>query len=708
MELAAAGMQQLEVEAPKARILLVDDNADVVRSMTAVLETLGEEILTATTANQALKHLLKCEPAVIVLDVMMPEIDGFQLAAIIRQRERFKHTPIIFLTGLGKEDRHMLQGYQAGAVDYLLKPVDPDVLRAKVRIFVELSKKTELLRRYGEMMRINSNHLEEALNETLRAKSQLEREISERRIAELTRDRLAGQLGAAPDFLAAMAEGAVTVAADGSVLYSNARFSEMVQRDQAELLGLPISSCVAPNHLENFSALLGESGKGRVTAEVDLQSRLGDLIPAQLTLSPFRTADLHATAVVVTDLREQKRREQMLAEGRLAKLVIEHSHSGIAVCDQEGRIILASRRIREISGENPLFRDFDDLLPLEISEHPGNPARRFSAHDVLRGDIHKAIEATLAKDGRLPVSLLVSAGRVESDSGDTLGCVITLLDISERKAVEEVLRRSEKLAAAGRIAGTLAHEINNPLSAVTNLLFLLQNSGLDQAHQHYADLAASELARVSRIARNTLSFYREAASPVPVRLSEVLDSVLELYQQQISAKSLRINKRYRGDCEVHQFPGELRQVFSNLIINAIDALPQDGELLLAIRPRSGNNGALKGASVWVADRGVGIAKEHRERLFEPFFTTKGEKGTGLGLWITHGIVQKQGGHIRVRSSNMPGRSFTVFSVFVRSVSPANSNHNSSANALAASSDNGKLSSQRPSERKRRQKKEKFA
>jgi PAS domain S-box-containing protein len=706
--LAAVGMQKIEVDVPKARILLVDDNADVLRSMNAVLEVLGEEVLTATNANQALKHLLKCEPAVIVLDVIMPEIDGFQLAAIIRQRGRFRHTPIIFLTGLGKEDRHMLQGYQAGAVDYLLKPVDPDVLRSKVRIFVELSKKTELLRRYGDMMRSNSASLEEALNETLRAKSQLEREIAERRIAELSRDRLAGQLGAAPDFLAAMAEGAVTVAGDGSILYSNARFSEMVQRDQADLLGVPISSCIASNQLENFSALLSESVKGRVTAEIELQSRLGDRIPAQLTLSPFRTSDLHATAMVVTDLREQKRKEQMLAEGRLAKLVLEHSHSGIAVCDQEGRIILASRRIREICGENPLFRDFDDLLPLEIMEHPGEPSRRFSAHEVLRGKVHKAIEATFVKDGRFQVSLLVSAGRVESDTGDTLGCVITLLDISERKAVEEVLRRSEKLAAAGRIAGTLAHEINNPLSAVTNLLFLLQNSGLEPSYQHYVDLAASELARVSRIARNTLSFYREAASPVPVRLSEVLDSVLELYQQQITAKSLRVNKRYGNDCEVQQFPGELRQVFSNLIINAIDALPQEGELLLAIRPRNGNNGSLKGANVWVADRGVGIAPENRERLFEPFFTTKGEKGTGLGLWITQGIVEKQGGHIRVRSSNKPRESFTVFSVFVRSVLPAGSNHNSAASAVAAGSSHGDSSTQPTPERKRKQKKEKSA
>lgn len=707
MESLALGLQQIEVEVPKAKILLVDDNADVLRSMTAVLEALDEDILAATNANQALKHLLKTDPAVIVLDVMMPDVDGFQLAAIIRQREKFKHTPIIFLTGLGKEDSHMLQGYQAGAVDYLLKPVDPDVLRSKVRIFVDLSKKTEMLRRYGELMRNNSARLQEALNESLRAKSQLEKEIVDRRTAEISRDRLAGQLGASPDFLAAMAEGAVTVAADGSVLYSNARFSEMIQQSPAELLGSSIVSFVVPDNREAFSALLNEAKKGRVTSEVELQGAHGDPIPTQLTLSPFRTTEIQATAMVVTDLREQRRREQLLAEGRLARLVLEHAHSGIAVCDPDGRIILASRRIREMCGENPHFRNFDQLFPLEVFEHPNDPPTAFSVQSVLDGYTHKAVEAKLVREGQFPLSLLISAGRVESDSGETLGCVITLLDISERKAVEEVLRRSEKLAAAGRIAGTLAHEINNPLSAVTNLLFLLQNSHLDPAHQHYVDLAASELARVSRIARNTLSFYREAASPVPVQLSEVIDSVLELYQQQIAAKSLRISKRYGTDCEVYQYPGELRQVFSNLIINAIDALPLEGELIVAIRPRSNMDGKLKGATVYIADRGAGIPKKHRERLFEPFFTTKGEKGTGLGLWITHGIVQKQGGHIRVRSSVRSGNSWTVFSVFVRSVQPVTQAVIANA-AVAAGETVSVIPSQDNGQRKRKRNKERSA
>lgn len=667
MKSIATAMKVQGIEVPRAKVLVVDDNVDVLRSMIAVLESLGEEILTASNANEALKHLLKAEPAVIVLDVMMPEIDGFQLAAMIRKRERFRHTPIIFLTGLGREDRHMLQGYHAGAVDYLLKPVDPDVLRAKVRIFVELAKKNEMLRRYADLIRANSEELEQALKAALRSNEELEREMLQRRRAEVSRDRLAGQLGAAPDFVAAMAEGAVTLANDGTILYCNARFAEMVCRETSALLGLPVAACIAPEHIEPFDTIFGQSKCARVTAEIEVQTGDGDRVPVQVALSPFASDALQAIAMVVTDLRDRKRNEQLLAEGRLARLMLEHSHSGIAVCDEHGRIVLTSRLIRDIVGENPQFRNFDEVIPLHL-HFPDAPARTFSVRDILEGNEHRTTEVTFSRpDGKM-VPLLMSAGRIRSDNGETVGCVVTLVDISERKVIEETLRRSEKLATAGRIAGTLAHEINNPLSAVTNVLYLLQNSGLDSVSQHYVDLAAGELARVSHIARNTLSFYREAAAPVSVRLSEVLQSVLELYSRQITDKALVIRKHFGSENEVRNFPGELRQIFSNLVVNAIDVLPRQGELILAIRPAIDWRTGKPGARVLVADRGPGIPETARARLFEPFFTTKGERGTGLGLWVTQGIVQKQGGSISVRSSTVPGRSWTVFSVFVPSIS----------------------------------------
>jgi signal transduction histidine kinase len=271
----------------------------------------------------------------------------------------------------------------------------------------------------------------------------------------------------------------------------------------------------------------------------------------------------------------------------------------------------------------------------------------------------------LRRSGARTIPLLLSAAPIVTGADGTVGCVLTLVDISQRKAIEDALRRSEKLAAAGRIAGTLAHEINNPLSAVTNIIFLLQhNRSLDESAKYYVDMAASEIARVSHIVRNTLSFYREAAKPVPVRLVEILESVVEVYSRQIGEKQIHVDRRYDFDGEIDGFPGELRQVFCNLVGNAVDALGEGGRLTLHIaRARNWETGAT-GVRVTVADRGPGIKKEHRPRLFEPFFTTKGEKGTGLGLWVTQGIVQKQGGSIRVRTSDNPQRCGTVFSVFI--------------------------------------------
>jgi PAS domain S-box-containing protein len=658
------GLKSSRSEKPQATILLIDDNVAVLNWMATALEVLHEQIRTAPNGNTALEHLLKVEPAVVVLDVMMPGME--ELAATMRKRECLRHTPIIILAGLGNEESRMLRAYRdkLGAVDCLLKPLDPDVLRAKVRIFVELAKKKQMLRRDGELIRANGIKLDEALT----ANAQLAQEMYERDRAEKTRDRLAGRLGATPDFVEDMAEGAVTLARDGNVLYSNRRFLGMLQRKSEEILGSPIESYIAPEYIAPFVSLFGQGLDERVTGEIEMQSADGEAIPVQVALNPFHTSEIQAVAMVVTDLRHQKRHQQILAEGRLARLMLEHANSGIAVCDEQGRIILASRSLEAICGANPQFRDFDDVLPLQLIDPEGGP-RYFRTADVLGGVTHKGAEVIFTNRGGERLRLLMGAGRILSDAGVAIGCVVTLLDISERILIEEALRRSEKLAAAGRIAGTLAHEINNPLSVVTNLLYILQTSGLDETHQRYIDLAAAELGRLSRIARNTLSFYREAANPVPVRLEEVLDSVLELYSRQVMDKSLRVTRRYRSDGEILNFPGELRQVFSNLLLNAIDALPVNGELFLSVRTCGNPRTHRRGIRVVVADRGPGIDPQYRSKLFEPLFTTKGDKGTGLGLWVSRGIVQKQGGTIRARSSNRQGRSGTVFSVFLPSVAP---------------------------------------
>jgi signal transduction histidine kinase len=236
----------------------------------------------------------------------------------------------------------------------------------------------------------------------------------------------------------------------------------------------------------------------------------------------------------------------------------------------------------------------------------------------------------------------------------------------QRRRAEELLRRTEKLAVVGRLAATIAHEINNPLESVTNLLYLLEHHpALDATARNYATLAQQELHRVAHIARQTLSFYREPAMPVAVQLSELLDNVLLMHSRRIAEAGICVEKRYEFREPVKLFPAEMQQVMSNLVLNAVEALGNSGKLIVRLVPGCDwRNPNRRGVRLVVADSGPGIPPELRHQIFEPFFTTKDAKGTGLGLWVIHGIVQKHSGSVRLRSCVTPGRSFTCFSVFI--------------------------------------------
>jgi PAS domain S-box-containing protein len=642
----------------KVNILLVDDNPESVLSMTAALESLEENLLTATSGQEALKHLLKRDVAVMVLDVMMPEMDGFELASVIRSRDRFKQTPIIFLTGIGSEDRNVLQGYQSGAVDYLLKPCDPQVLRYKVKVFVELAKKTALLQDYAKALQNSTHSLQEALSSTLRAKAALEGEIAERKRVEAMRDSLAGKLAASPDFVETMAEGAVTLSAEGSILYCNRRFAEMLGCEPADLHSVSFRSKIAPGSSDSFDALLSGSLQARVNGEIQLRSEAGIDVPVQIGLNRFRESGGDALAMVVTDLRDQKRNEELLRDGKLARLILEHAMTGITVCDGLGRVILASKALQQICGSNPLLRRFDEVLPLTVADDSG---RQFSIAETIAGKHHTSTEVLLRRPDGSAVPLVLSAAPLVSETGSTIGGLAVLLDISERKLMEQALRRSERAAVAGRLAGTLAHEVNNPLAAVTNILFILQSlEAVPDEMKTYLDVASSELARISHIVKTTLAFYRDSEKPVPVRLTELLDSVVDLFEAQIRQKRIAVRKQYRFTGQVDAYPVEVRQAVSNLVANAIYALPEEGSIKIRVSAGRDRRNARDGIRIVVADNGPGIPPECRGKLFEPFFTTKGEKGTGLGLWVTESIVQKHRGTIRLRTRQGHGTLFCIF------------------------------------------------
>lgn len=250
---------------------------------------------------------------------------------------------------------------------------------------------------------------------------------------------------------------------------------------------------------------------------------------------------------------------------------------------------------------------------------------------------------------------------------DTHGAIVRWFgsntDITEQRRSEEALRQTEKLAATGRLAASIAHEINNPLEAVTNLVYLARKQPPNAAK--YLQLADQELDRISQITKNTLGFYRDNASPSSVNISKVLEEVLALYARKINFKKISLQPDFGDNIEIAGYPGEIRQIFANLIANAIEALPSEGSLRIrASRAQSRDGSSRPGVRVTFLDDGSGIALAHRTRIFEPFFTTKKDVGTGLGLWLTLGLVEKHHGSIRVRSNTQPGKTSTAFSVFL--------------------------------------------
>jgi two-component system, chemotaxis family, CheB/CheR fusion protein len=365
---------------------------------------------------------------------------------------------------------------------------------------------------------------------------------------------------------------------------------------------------------------------------------------------------------MIVDITERKQAENAL--GRLAAIV-EYSDDAIIAENLDGVIETWNRGAEHLFGytaEEAVGRPITMLMPpSRVNEEPA------ILELIRRGEhIDHCEVVRQRKDGRL-VDVALTISPIVDVHGQVVGASKIARDISDRKLTEAALIKSEKLAAAGRLAATLAHEINNPLQAIANLVDIWARSpGLDAQGQACAAMAESELRRVTHLTQQSLSFYRESASPTPVNVEETIDSILSIYDKRIEAKRIHVSKRYQSEgTTIRTYPGEIRQVFSTLLLNAMEAVDAGGTIAVRSRRASQRqNAAVRGVQVTIFDNGVGIPAPNIAHIFEPFFTTKGENGTGLGLWVASGIVNRFGGSILTRSSVHPGRRGTCFSIFL--------------------------------------------
>lgn len=442
-----------------------------------------------------------------------------------------------------------------------------------------------------------------------------------------------------------------------------------------EMIGKHVSMLVPPNHPDDTVEIMQRLRRGERIEhyETTRRAKNGNILSVSLTISPIHdeAGAITGASTIARDISERKRSEEELRRSRQAlqeselrfRSLVQNSSDIISILDADGTIRYESPSIERILGYRP-----EELIGKNAFEFVHSDDRQrviniFQEHLPTRGSISPVELRFRHRDGSWRT--LEATGNNLLHEAGVAGIVVNSRDITERKRTEEVLHATEKLATTGRLAAAIAHEINNPLEGVTNLLYLLENhTSLDATARRYARMAQEEVARVARIARQTLAFYREPTVPVEVDVSELLNGLLELYTHKMQTRRITLEKRLETAASITASPGEIRQVVSNLLGNALDAVPEGGAIKVHVfQSRDWRHPWQEGVRISIADNGHGIRREHLHSIFDPFFTTKGEKGTGLGLWVSHGIVQKYGGTIHVHSSIRAGHSGTCFSVF---------------------------------------------
>ncbi len=383
---------------------------------------------------------------------------------------------------------------------------------------------------------------------------------------------------------------------------------------------------------------------------------------------PLEGPELLANVKAMLRLREAEERARKQAkeiEAAQAELsaVMQSMAEGLVRMDREGRVGYVNSATERLLGYSA-----DSLSGQRFHELAHHDGRGCSDPNCALANLSEITigtrESQFVREDGVAITVEYTAAPYTVD-GKVEGVVLTFRDIGDRKRAEDALRITEKLANTGRMAATIAHEINNPLEAITNLVYLIGVSPeLDADTRKYVEMAQAELDRVTHISKQTLGFYRQSSLLAEFSLTDVAEGVLGLLDRKLAAAQIHVQRRYESQALLRGYAGEMRQVISNLVLNAMEAVGSKGRICLHIYDGRDWCTGQVGVRFSILDSGSGIPPAKIDSIFEPFFTTKQEKGTGLGLWVSNGIVHKHGGYMRVRSSQRSENHGTCFSFFL--------------------------------------------
>jgi PAS domain S-box-containing protein len=649
-------------------LLIVDDDPTNLKLLRAQLESEGHTVFEAHDGVDALALLERQRVASVISDILMPSMDGYQLCHEIRINERLRDLPIIIYSSTYTAPEDEKLALEMGANKYLKKPASVATIVAALHEAIaqpyaaprpDVLREVEVLKNYNERLvsKLKEKNTELlAQTETLRLPN-----------AAMT----------------AAANAIVITDRDGSIVWANPAFSTLTGYTLAETVGKNLRDLVKSGQQERafYEEMWATILAGRIWhGQLVNRRKDGSLYPEDLTITPVRDANGKITHFIAIklDLTERKAAEEALLQaGALQRAIFNSANFSSIATDAKGVIQIFNVGAERMLGYTAA-EVMNKITPADISDPQEVIARAAALSVELGTPITPGFEALvfkasrgiediyeltyIRKDGsRFPAVVSVTALR---DAQNTIiGYLLIGTDNTARKLAEEALLRSELLAGAGRLAASIAHEINNPLEALINTIYLARmTADLPESAREYLDIADGEIASVAHIVRQRLGFYREFSAATSNSASALIGSVVNLLKAKIRASEAIVEQQCDEQLQVMGVSGELRQVLANLLANSLDSIDQGGRIVLRASASIDPDDGRRRFRITVADCGHGMGAATMKQIFDPFFTTKGSVGTGLGLWVCKQLVDKNGGSIRVRS-NMDGeRGGTTFSV----------------------------------------------
>lgn len=449
---------------------------------------------------------------------------------------------------------------------------------------------------------------------------------------------------------------------NGTITSWNQAATRVFGYSPEEMIGQSILKLIPPERQHEEDEILRKLREGERIEHYETVrvTKNGERVHLSITISPVRdeSGRIIGGSKIARDISDRKNADEI--RFRLAAIV-DSAEDAIISKDLNGIIKtwnFGAERMFGYSSAEMVGQSILKIIP---------PDLRYEEDEILRklraGQRLEHYETTRVRKNGQKIEISATISPIKDELGTVVGASKIARDISDRKRVERLLVQSEKLAATGRMAAAIAHEINNPLESLMNLVFLARQYSPPAGKAHNLLLTAEqELERVAHIARQTLGYYRDTGAPVEVYLHDLIENILTVYSSKLISSGINVDTRFNDLRRITVSRGEMLQVFSNVIANAIDAMRDGGKLQISTRKIISSAG--DGLQTVLQDNGTGIMQQNLPKIFEPFFTTKGELGTGIGLWVARQLLESRGGQISVASSSEKGSSGTTITIFI--------------------------------------------